>query len=88
MKPAVNRILQIVDEVARKEGYDLVIPSEMALYRVDKIDITPLVIQTLDREGPGALTGAGAVKSDPAAKNEKRENSEKSAVKSKRDAFK
>ena len=51
MQPAVDRIMVIVQSLARKEGYDLILPSEYALFHSDKIDITPLVIQALDREG-------------------------------------
>jgi outer membrane protein len=50
MQPAVDRIMGIVEQVARAEGFDLVIPSEMALYHSEKADLTPLVIQTLDRQ--------------------------------------
>lgn len=51
MRPVMDRILELVRTVAKEENFDLVIPSELAIYHTDKIDLTPLVIQRLDREG-------------------------------------
>lgn len=57
MQPAVDRIMAIVEEVARRENYDLVLPSEMALYFSERVDLTAIVTQTLDQRGLG-ITGA------------------------------
>lgn len=49
MGPAVDRILQAVNDVARKQGFDLVLRSDVVIYGADTLDITPLVIRELDR---------------------------------------
>ncbi|MCE5231402.1 OmpH family outer membrane protein [bacterium] len=54
MPPEVNRIMEAVREVAKRDGYDLVLPAETVLYSVDRINITPLVIQLLDKGGSGS----------------------------------
>lgn len=51
MGPAVDRILQAVNDVARNQGFDLVLRSDVVIYGADSLDITPLVIQQLDRSG-------------------------------------
>jgi outer membrane protein len=54
MDPEVNRIMVTVGEVAKREGYDLVMRSEAVLFHSEKTDLTPLVIQALDRAAPAA----------------------------------
>lgn len=49
MGPAVDRILQAVNDVARNQGFDLVLRSDVVIYGADTLDITPLVIRELDR---------------------------------------
>lgn len=49
MAPAVDRILATVDEVARAQGFDLILRSDVVIYGVQTLDITPLVIEALDR---------------------------------------
>lgn len=55
MGPAVDRILQAVNEVARRQGFDLILRSDVVIYGADALDVTPLVIQELDR----GFTGGG-----------------------------
>jgi outer membrane protein len=57
MEPEIKRIKTAVEDVARSEGYDVVLRSESVLYRSDAVDLTPLVIQALDRPN-GASVGA------------------------------
>lgn len=78
MQPAVERIMAIVQEIAKREGYDLVVPSEVALYKTDKIDLTPLVIQALDKEGAKPSSPAMPPSKDAAPAK----SSDKSAPKS------
>lgn len=54
MGPAVDRILQSVNEVARRQGFDLILRSDVVIYGADTLDVTPLVIQELDRGFSGA----------------------------------
>lgn len=49
MPPEVDRIMEAVRQVANTEGYDLVLPAETVLFHAEKVDITPLVIQLLDK---------------------------------------
>jgi outer membrane protein len=49
MGPAVDRILKAVNDVARAQGFHLILRSDVVIYGVDTLDITPLVIQELDR---------------------------------------
>jgi outer membrane protein len=48
MGPAVDRILSAVNEVARKQGFDLILRSDVVIYGADSLDVTPLVIRELD----------------------------------------
>lgn len=66
MNPEVDRIMATVRKVAEKEGFDLVIRAEMALYFNDKVDLTPLVIQELDRK-PKISAGKKSVEDTPKA---------------------
>jgi outer membrane protein len=60
MQPAVDRILEIVQQVARDEKFDLVIDSATVLFRSERLDLTPIVIQTLDRQAALAPLGKPA----------------------------
>lgn len=46
-------IIQEVQNYAKAQGYDLVI-AQGVIYRSDAIDITPQVLQTLEKRGPAA----------------------------------
>lgn len=50
MGPAVDRILLTVKEVGKKEGFDLILRSDVVLYGVEAVDITAKVIDALDRK--------------------------------------
>ncbi len=52
IEPAVDRILEAIKRVAKANGYDLVLRSDVVLFGVDGIDLTPLVVQDLDRSAP------------------------------------
>lgn len=54
MEPEVKRVMKTVEDVARSEGYDLVVRAEAVLFRSDAVDLTPLVIQALDRQSGAA----------------------------------
>lgn len=49
MEPAVDRILATVREVGKAEGFDLIVRADVVLYGIEALDITPLVIESLDR---------------------------------------
>jgi hypothetical protein len=53
-----------VQSYAKAQGYDLVI-AQGVIYRSDAIDITPAVLQTLEKRGPVA-PAAAAPKPAPA----------------------
>jgi outer membrane protein len=46
-------IIQEVQNYAKAQGYDLVI-AQGVIFRSDSIDITPAVLQTLEKRGPAA----------------------------------
>jgi outer membrane protein len=52
-------IIQEVQSYAKAQGYDLVI-AQGVIYRSDAIDITPAVLQTLEKRGPAAAAPAPA----------------------------
>jgi Skp family chaperone for outer membrane proteins len=49
MSPQSDRIVGAIEHVARVEGYDLVLPTEIVLFQNGRADLTPLVIEWLDR---------------------------------------
>lgn len=51
MDPEFKRIMSAVEEIAKRDGFDLILPTRAALYFADRIDITPMVIQLLDKAG-------------------------------------
>lgn len=50
MDPEVERIMETIGEVAEREGFDLVLRHEAALYFNEKADLTPLVVEALDQQ--------------------------------------
>lgn len=57
LRPQAEKIQQIIAEVARDKGYDLVMDAEAVIYHSDAVDITPQVVQIFDRQ-PGASGAA------------------------------
>lgn len=55
MDPEFKRIMSAVEEIAKRDGYDLILPKRAALYSADRIDITPMVIQLLDKAGASSI---------------------------------
>lgn len=53
-KPAVDRVIEAVNAVAKKRGFDLVLRRDVVLFGVEALDITPLVVQELDGAAPTA----------------------------------
>ncbi|MEN6624908.1 MAG: OmpH family outer membrane protein [Candidatus Sumerlaeia bacterium] len=76
MPPEVNRIMEAVRQVANTEGYDLVLPAETVLFHTEKVDITPLVIQLLDKnsaaEKPESVEKSSDTDSDEKPKSTRR----------------
>jgi Skp family chaperone for outer membrane proteins len=69
--PELKRIMGTVEAIARRERFDLILPSEAVLFHTDRVDISPLVIQELDRRveqkqivPPGSFP-SGAIKVAP-----------------------
>ncbi len=49
--PELERIEQTIQRIAHDDDYDLILMNEGVLFYSDRVDITPLVIQELDRKG-------------------------------------
>ena len=60
MDPVVDRIIKTVQEIAKREGYTMVIRAEAVLYNEDNSDISPLVIQALDKQDQSKAPAAEA----------------------------
>lgn len=52
MKPLIDKIMEIVKDIAKKEKYDVVIEAKRAgmVYGDDKYDLTQKIIQELDKQ--------------------------------------
>lgn len=48
MGPAVDRIIRTIQEVAKENGFDLILRNDVVLFGNEALDITPLVIEKLD----------------------------------------
>jgi outer membrane protein len=75
VEPEVKRVMKTIEDVSKREGYDLVVRAEAVLYQSDIVDLTPLVIQELDRAGattsePAKPAADAGEKAAPAAKAE------------------
>lgn len=81
MDPEFKRIMSAVEEIAKRDGYDLILPTRAALYHADKIDITPMVIQLLDKAGASAIQNSGddSDESKPAVRTTPKSSSTKSS---------
>lgn len=68
MKPLIDKIMEIVKDIAKKEKYDLVIEARRGgmIYGDDKYDLTQKIIQELDKQpqtmAPAPSTGSGGQK--------------------------
>lgn len=62
LRPEIQRIMKIVEQIAKSEGFTVVLPVEQVLYYDEAVDLTSRVIQAIDR-GEG---GATETKSTPA----------------------
>lgn len=59
LEPVMKRLKNVIEETARSQGYDLVLYANQLFYFSDSVDLTPMVLQSLDR-------GAGAEAAKPA----------------------
>ncbi|MBI5154418.1 OmpH family outer membrane protein [Candidatus Poribacteria bacterium] len=50
--PVLEKIMQIVADVAARDGYDLVLRGEVVIYGSKSVDLTPEVVRELDRRAP------------------------------------
>jgi outer membrane protein len=68
MDPQVKKVMDAIRQIAAAESYDLILRSESVFYVSEASDITPLVIQELDKNArSGALNApASATKTVPA----------------------
>lgn len=48
IEPLLEQVIRFTGDVAKREGYDLVVRGEVVLYGRDSVDLTPLVIKELD----------------------------------------
>ena len=53
--PFRQKVMDVASQVARKEGYDMVMDKAVLLYAGDKDDLTSRVISELDRVTPSTL---------------------------------
>ena len=72
MDPQVKKLMETIRALATSEGYDLILRSEDILYFNDTVDITPRVIQTLDKGGARAAEKPAAAEEKPAEKIEEK----------------
>lgn len=49
MGPAVDRIIEAVQTVGREGGYDIIFTKDIVIYGRESYDLTPLVIDRLDK---------------------------------------
>ncbi len=47
--PLLEEVIRIIGEVGRDEGFDLIVRGEMVLYGRSTADLTPVVIQEIDK---------------------------------------
>ena len=47
--PILKKLRKVVKQVAEKEGYAIILPSNAVLYRADSVDLTDTVIKALDK---------------------------------------
>lgn len=49
-KIVAEAVTRVVNNLAKEKGYDMVLPSNMVLYRVDAVDISPEVLRRVNKE--------------------------------------
>lgn len=50
IQPVLREVVNTIGETARAEGYDIVLRGEVVLYGVERVNLTPLVIERLDNK--------------------------------------
>jgi outer membrane protein len=52
MGPAVDRIIETVRAVGKRDGYDLILTSDIVIFAAEKINLTALIVEELDKGAP------------------------------------
>lgn len=71
INPLLEEVIKIVADVGRREGYDLIVRGEVVLYGSSSVDLTPLVIEEMDkqidrlRRAAARPVGSGAQRPQP-----------------------
>lgn len=67
LEPIMQRLKTIIEEAAKGQNYDLVLYANQVFYFSESVDLTPMVLQTLDKAGgteaPVAKTDTKSTKS-------------------------
>lgn len=84
LRPEIQRIMKIVEQIAKSEGFTVVLPVEQVLYYDEAVDLTSRVIQAIDRGEGGATETKStpalpASEEKPAAKSSKKDSAADSA---------
>jgi outer membrane protein len=59
--PMRNKIAEVVKEIGKKDGYDLILEKAAIVYNSDKVDdLTDRVIRELDKVTPATVSGSGS----------------------------
>lgn len=87
LEPIMKRLKAVIEDVAKSQGYDLVLYANQAAYFSEAINLTPVVLQTLDREAGSAapsVSGASAKSSRSSDSEDKPAPSSKKSSKSRK----
>jgi outer membrane protein len=59
--PMRNKIAEVVKEIGRKDGYDLILERAAVMHNSDKVDdLTDRVVRELDKVTPASVSGSGS----------------------------
>ena len=70
LEPVMKRLKGVIEEIAKSQGYDLVLYANQIFYFSESVDLTPLVLQSLDRgEGMSIHPDPAVPEIKPSAKS-------------------
>ncbi|CAN5381893.1 hypothetical protein BH09SUM1_BH09SUM1_03170 [soil metagenome] len=49
IEPLLTQVIKIIGEVGQRDGYDLIVRGEVVLWGRETVDMTPLIVQELDK---------------------------------------
>lgn len=86
LEPVMKRLKTVIEEIARRDGYDLVLYANQLFFFSEQVDLTPQIMASLDGGAPRpALPSSAASKSSSSEESGSTKKSSRSLLRRSRD---